>query len=37
MMATLMGDVAPPAAEDAPLVTEMAKIGLVPGQAVRAG
>jgi hypothetical protein len=32
MMAKLMGDVAPPAAEDAPMVTKMAKIGLVPGQ-----
>jgi hypothetical protein len=33
MMAKLMGDVAPPAAEDAPMVAKMAKIGLVPGQA----
>jgi hypothetical protein len=33
MMAKLMGDVAPPAAEDAAMVAKMAKIGLVPGQA----
>jgi hypothetical protein len=32
MMAKLMSDVAPPAAEDAPMVAKMAKIGLVPGQ-----
>ena len=32
MMAKLMGSVAPPAAEDAPLLARMAKIGLVPGQ-----
>jgi hypothetical protein len=31
-MTTLMGDVAPPAPEDAPIVAEMAKIGLIPGQ-----
>ena len=32
MMARLMGDAAPPATEDAPMLTRMAKIGLVPGQ-----
>ncbi|MGA8191886.1 MAG: DUF1254 domain-containing protein [Acetobacteraceae bacterium] len=32
MMARLMGGAAPPAAEDAPMLTRMAKIGLVPGQ-----
>lgn len=32
MMARLMGDAAPPAKEDAPIVARMAKIGLVPGQ-----
>jgi len=32
MMAKLMGDVAPPAPEDAPIVARMAKIGLVPGK-----
>jgi hypothetical protein len=32
MMANLMGDVAPPAAQDAPMVAKMAKIGLVPGK-----
>ena len=31
-MATLMGSDAPPAPEDAPIVAEMAKIGIVPGQ-----
>ena len=33
MMSRLMGGPAPPAAEDAPIVAKMAKIGLVPGQA----
>ena len=33
MMARLMADAAPPAAEDAPMVARMAKIGLVPGKA----
>lgn len=33
MMARLMGSSAPPAPEDAAIVGEMAKIGLVPGQA----
>ncbi len=32
MMARLMGDAAPPAPDDAPIVAMMAKIGLVPGQ-----
>jgi hypothetical protein len=32
MMARLMGSTAPPAPEDAPIVAEMAKIGLVPGK-----
>ena len=32
MMARLMGGAAPPASEDAPMLTRMAKIGLVPGQ-----
>jgi hypothetical protein len=32
-MATLMGNAAPPAPEDAPILAEMAKIGLVPGRA----
>jgi hypothetical protein len=32
MMARLMGDPAPPAPEDAPIVARMAKIGLVPGK-----
>ena len=32
MMARLMGDAAPPAPEDAPMLARMAKIGLVPGQ-----
>jgi hypothetical protein len=32
MMATLMGNAAPPAPEDAPIIARMAKIGLVPGQ-----
>ncbi|MFL5288020.1 MAG: DUF1254 domain-containing protein [Rhodopila sp.] len=32
MMATLMGGGAPPAPDDAPMLTRMAKIGLVPGQ-----
>jgi hypothetical protein len=32
MMARLMGDAAPPPAEDAPMVARMAKIGIVPGQ-----
>jgi hypothetical protein len=31
-MARLMGGDAPPAAEDAPIVAKMAKIGIVPGQ-----
>jgi hypothetical protein len=31
-MAKLMGGDAPPAAEDAPIVAKMAKIGIVPGQ-----
>jgi len=31
MMAKLMGDTAPPAQEDAPIVTKMAEIRLVPG------
>ncbi|QDU28119.1 hypothetical protein ETAA8_32120 [Anatilimnocola aggregata] len=33
MLARLMGSSAPPAAEDAPIVAKMAKIGLVPGKA----
>ena len=33
MMATLMGDAAPPAPEDTPMVAKMARIGLVPGKA----
>ena len=32
MMAKLMGGAAPPAAEDAPMLARMAKIGLVPGK-----
>jgi hypothetical protein len=32
MMARLMGGAAPPAPEDAPIVTRMAQIGIVPGQ-----
>jgi hypothetical protein len=32
MMTKLMGDAAPPAAEDAPMLARVAKIGLVPGQ-----
>lgn len=32
MMAKLMGDAAPPLPEDGPIVADMAKIGLVPGQ-----
>ena len=32
MLAKLMGSSAPPAAEDAPILARMAKIGLVPGQ-----
>ena len=32
MMARLMGGAAPPATEDAPMLTRMAQIGLVPGQ-----
>jgi len=32
MMARLMGDTAPPAPEDAPIVARMARIGLVPGK-----
>lgn len=31
LMAKLMGGVAPPAAEDAPIIARMAKIGIVPG------
>ena len=31
MMARLMGDAAPPAPEDAPIIARIAKIGLVPG------
>jgi hypothetical protein len=33
LMTNLMGSVAPPAAEDAPMLARMAKIGIVPGQA----
>jgi hypothetical protein len=32
MLAKLMGEAAPPAAEDAPILARMARIGLVPGQ-----
>jgi hypothetical protein len=32
MMAKLMGEAAPPAPEDAPILARMARIGLVPGQ-----
>ena len=32
MMTRLMGDAAPPAPEDAPIMARMAKIGIVPGQ-----
>lgn len=32
LMARVMGDVAPPAPEDAAIVARMAKIGLIPGQ-----
>ena len=32
MLAKLMGGVAPPAPQDAPIVARMAKIGIVPGQ-----
>jgi hypothetical protein len=32
LMAKLMGGVAPPAAEDAPMLASMAKIGIVPGK-----
>ena len=32
MMTRLMGDAAPPAAEDATIIARMAKIGIVPGQ-----
>ena len=31
-MAKLMGEAAPPAAEDAPMLARMAKIGIVPGK-----
>ena len=34
MLARLMGTSAPPAADDAPMLARMAKIGLVPGQAI---
>ena len=37
MMARLMGGAAPPAPEDAPMLARMAKIGLVPGTAIRHG
>ena len=30
LMAKLMGDAAPPAPEDAPMLARMAKIGIVP-------
>lgn len=32
LLAKLMGDAAPPAKEDAPLLARMAKLGIVPGQ-----
>ncbi|MDF2999027.1 MAG: hypothetical protein K0R27_4664 [Xanthobacteraceae bacterium] len=32
MLTRLMGDAAPPAAEDAPIIARLAKIGIVPGQ-----
>ena len=32
MMARLMGEAAPPAPEDAPIIARMARIGIVPGQ-----
>src|SRR5205814_7718355 len=32
LMAKLMGGAAPPAAEDAPILASMAKIGIVPGK-----
>ncbi len=32
LMAKLMGGAAPPAAEDAPIIARMARIGIVPGQ-----
>ena len=32
LMAKLMGEAAPPAPEDAPMIARMARIGLVPGQ-----
>ena len=32
LLAKLMGGDAPPAAEDAPMLARMAKIGIVPGQ-----
>jgi hypothetical protein len=32
MMTRLMGDAAPPAAEDAPIIARLARIGIVPGQ-----
>ena len=36
-MAKLMGDAAPPAKEDAPIVERMAKIGIVPGKPFEMG
>ena len=35
MMTRLMGDAAPPAPEDAPIIARMAKIGIVPGTDIR--
>lgn len=32
MLTRLMGDAAPPAAEDAPIIARLARIGIVPGQ-----
>ncbi|MDG4553077.1 MAG: DUF1254 domain-containing protein [Candidatus Competibacter sp.] len=37
MLAKLMGSDAPPAPEDAPIIAEMAKIGIVPGQSFEMG
>jgi hypothetical protein len=37
LLSTLMGGAAPPAAEDAPLLARMAKIGIEPGKPFDAG
>ena len=37
LMAKLMDGIAPPAAEDAPMLASMAKIGIVPGKPFEMG